>query len=528
VNVIKIDPDRVRGPFDRSILGQFVEHYGSVVYGGLVDAATTAPAPGVARALRDLRMPLFRWPGGNFASGYHWHDGVGPRESRPVRYELEWQVEEPNTFGTDEFLTLCRDLGTAPYICANAGSGTAEEAARWVEYCNHAGRSSSAALRAANGHPQPWGVKLWGIGNEVYGRGQIGRQDVDDYIGTVREYARLMKKVDPTIRLVAVGWEREEWNFKLVKEAGEYFDFLALHSYHALRPTFRENMALALVTFEQMREMIGAIDAAGYYVKDRRGAPLRVAMDEWNLQEWDHERFIEWLSLAFGFSPANPELMARDSVLTRERGPLDPARMTEFLAQRRGRDDADEAVTLTDALHAAAILHEAARAAGRISVGGFSPTVNGKGLVGTRGGGMVLRPTYHVFRLLGRIGGGSVLDAFVGSDGYEVFVRSDAQNFRRNVAVPYLDALAVLDRDAGTLYLSVLNRHERDEQVCRIRLDGLAPRALRRLTLTAAAAGDANTTSAPDRVAVSEVDDAPGESELAFPPHSLTLLEYRL
>jgi alpha-N-arabinofuranosidase len=527
VNVIKIDPDRVRGPFDRTLLGQFVEHYGTVVYGGLADRDSGAVDPAVAAALRPLAVPVLRWPGGNFASGYHWRDGVGPRERRPVRYDLEWQVEEPNTFGTDEFLSACAGMGIAPYICANAGSGTAEEAARWVEYCNHEGSSAFAALRAANGHPRPWGVKLWGIGNEVYGRGQIGRQDVDDYIGTVREYSRLMKKVDPTIRLVAVGWERAEWNFRLVKEAGEYFDFLALHSYHAPSPSFRENMALALVTAEQMREMIGAVDSASYYVKDRRGAPIRVAMDEWNLQEWDHERFIEWLSLAYAFNPANPELVSRNSVLSRESSPPDPARMPQFLRERRVRDDDDGAVTLTDALHAAAVLHEAARAGGRIALGGFSPTVNGKGIVGTRGGAVVRRPTWHVFAMFSRLAG-SVLDAWVGSDGYEVFVRSDAQNFRRGVSVPYLDALAVLDASTRALFVSVLYRHVRVELACAIRLEGLAPASARRFTLGADGPAAANTAAAPARVSVAEADAPAGGGELAFPPHSLTLLEYRL
>jgi alpha-L-arabinofuranosidase len=341
---------------------------------------------------------MVRWPGGNFASGYHWQDGIGPRDGRPIRYDLEWQVEEPNRFGTEEYIAFCRALGAEPYICANAGSGTAEEAARWVEYCNREGSSSAAVQRARQGHPEPHGVGLWGIGNEVYGRGQIGREDVGAYIGTVREYSRLMKKVDPLVRLVAVGWERSEWNFHLVKEAGEYFDYLALHSYHPAPATFREAMAFPLVVAEQIREMLGAIDSASYYLKERRGSPIRIAMDEWNLQEWDHERFIEWLSLAYGFRPNNPELSARNSILARGSEPLDPARMSSFLRERRARDDDDEAVTLTDALYAASILHEMMRRAGRVALGCFSPMVNGKGVIGVREGRVVRRPRSEWFR----------------------------------------------------------------------------------------------------------------------------------
>ncbi len=232
MDAIKIDAERVLGPVERRLLGGSWSTADPSSTGGSSIARNGALREDTAGALREVGVPLLRWPGGNFASGYHWQDGVGPRERRPVRFDLEWQAEEPNLFGTDEYIATCQALGATPYICANAGSGTAEEAARWVEYCNRDGRSTFAALRAANGNPRPHGVPLWGIGNEVYGRGQIGRADVDGYIGTVKEFSRLMKKVDPTIRLVAVGWERAEWNFRLVKEAGEYFDYLALHSYH--------------------------------------------------------------------------------------------------------------------------------------------------------------------------------------------------------------------------------------------------------------------------------------------------------
>ena len=530
MDAIKIDAERVRGPVERRLLGGIVEHCGSLVYGGLVDARTGALREDTAGALREVGVPLLRWPGGNFASGYHWQDGVGPRERRPVRFDLEWQAEEPNIFGTDEYVAACRALGATPYICANAGSGTAEEAARWVEYCNREGRSSHAALRAANGNPRPHGVPLWGIGNEVYGRGQIGRADVDGYIGTVKEFSRLMKKVDPTIRLVAVGWERAEWNFRLVKEAGEYFDYLALHSYHPRPASFAEAMALPLVTAEQIREMLGAIEAASYYVKDRRGEPIRIAMDEWNLQEWDHERFIEWLSLAYAYNPANPELVARGSALARETRPPDPARMPAFLAERRKGDDDDAGVTLTDGLYAACIIHEMLRTGGRIALGCFAPLINGKGLLGCRGGAVVRRPTGLVFQLLGSHLDGVVLDSFVRCGGSELFVRSDAQNFRRRVSVPRLDAVATLSTAARRLCVSVVNRDERDEVPCGIRIDGCGVKRVRRAVLSAEGVDRANTAADPGAVHVtwSEHELSGSPCEESFAPHSCTLLVYDL
>jgi alpha-N-arabinofuranosidase len=523
--VVKIDAERVRCRFRRGILGHIVEHYGTVVYGGMVDARTGEPQRSVTEAVRELGTPWLRWPGGNFASGYHWRDGVGPRAGRPVRFDLEWQVEEPNSFGTDEYIAWCRATGVTPYICANAGSGSAEEAAAWVEYCNRAGSSASAALRAAHGHPEPYAVPLWGIGNEVYGRGQIGRKDVDAYIDTVREFSRLMKKTDPTIRLVAVGWERSEWNFRLVKEAGEYFDFLALHSYHPRTASFAEAMALPLVTREQIAEMDGAIRSASWYVKDRRGTPIGIAMDEWNLQEWDHDRFIEWQSLAYGFNPANAELAAKRSALASEGPALDPAGMSDFVRARRAHDDDDAAITLTDALYAACILHEMMRTPG-LDVGGFSPLVNGKGIIGCAGGRVVKRPTWHVFRLVGGITGGVVLDPLVIGDGYEIFVREDVQSFRRRVSVPWLDVACVLDAPGRKLFVSAVNRSPDREERCDLRFDGCAPRRVRRGTLTGGSPQSANTALDPEAVTVrwTEADAAGNRREEVLPPHSHTLL----
>ena len=160
----------------------------------------------------------------------------------------------------------------------------------------------------------------------------------------VKEYSRLMKKVDPTIELVAVGWERSEWNYRLVKEAGEYFDYLALNSYHPEPATFATAMALPKVFWEQLDEMLGAVDSASYYIKERRGPPIRVAVDEWNMREWDHLRFIEWLSLAYGFNPRNRELEARRSDLVREPAPSSPENMKELMRRSIERDQEDGGV----------------------------------------------------------------------------------------------------------------------------------------------------------------------------------------
>jgi alpha-L-arabinofuranosidase len=155
--------------------------------------------------LRELHSGIYRWPGGNFVSGYDWRDGVGDRDTRPPRYDHAWSTVEYNDVGTDEFLTLCRLIGVAPYLCVNAGFGDAHSAAQWVEYVNGAPDTPMGRRRAANGHRAPYGVQWWGIGNEMWGPWQLGYMPVDQFVLKHNAFARAMRAVDPAIRLVACG-----------------------------------------------------------------------------------------------------------------------------------------------------------------------------------------------------------------------------------------------------------------------------------------------------------------------------------
>ena len=178
-NTIKLDLDRTLGTVDRNIFGGFAEHLGRCIYGGVYEpgsphADESGLRTDVLDALRRLKMPNIRYPGGNFVSGYRWRDGVGPKEDRPARMELAWHADEPNTFGTDEFIGFCRKLGTEPYLAVNCGDGDMREARDWLEYCNGAQNTALANLRRKNGYDAPHNVKYWGIGNEVDGPWQIG------------------------------------------------------------------------------------------------------------------------------------------------------------------------------------------------------------------------------------------------------------------------------------------------------------------------------------------------------------------
>jgi alpha-N-arabinofuranosidase len=178
--------------------------------------------PDVVQFLRESRLPLLRWPGGNFVSGYHWEDGVGPIEQRPTQPNYAWGGVEPNLFGTDEFIAFCRTVGCEPMICINAGSGTPAEAARWINYCNGAATSPLGARRAANGHPAPYNVRHWEVGNEIWGRWQFYWTAAAGYVDRYTEFAKAMLAADSNITLYACGapvfWGKE-WNDKLIAGA---------------------------------------------------------------------------------------------------------------------------------------------------------------------------------------------------------------------------------------------------------------------------------------------------------------------
>jgi len=160
---IEVDRERRIGKIHPNIYGHFIEHMSRCIYGGIYEERSNLSDENgfrkdIVTALNDIKPPIVRWPGGNFASAYHWKDGVGPKEKRIVKYDPVWRVEESNSFGTEEFIQFCRMIGAQPYICVNMGSGTIDEALEWVEYCNHRGNSRYAELREKYGSKEPYGV----------------------------------------------------------------------------------------------------------------------------------------------------------------------------------------------------------------------------------------------------------------------------------------------------------------------------------------------------------------------------------
>lgn len=283
---INVDLDRTIGTLDRRVYGGFVEHLGRCIYGGLYEPGSpVSDSQGFRRdtfdLLKALQLSVLRWPGGNFVSNYHWRDGVGPRTERPTRTDLAWGGLESNHFGTDEYITYCRELGAEPYICLNMGSGTLEEALAWVEYCNGTRETAWADMRRHNGYSEPHDVKWWGLGNEIYGDWQVGALSAEEYVAEATRWARAIRMVDPKVRLVScgeLGWT--DWDRKVIEGVVHLVDLHSLHIYTG-SDEYWTNVLSPHATERAIDIAAGMLARAAYNARLAR-AP-KIVYDEWNV-----------------------------------------------------------------------------------------------------------------------------------------------------------------------------------------------------------------------------------------------------
>ena len=281
------------GPVDPRVFGGFLEHMGRAIYEGVFDPSSPhADEHGcrsdVLAALDELKFTVMRYPGGNFVSNYHWRDGVGPVENRPVRRELAWGTIEPNTFGTNEFLGLCERSSWSPMFSVNLGTGSPEEAADWVEYTNGALETAITSGRQfdrAGAFPK---VPLWCLGNEMDGPWQIGHLSSSEYGSKARQAAHMMKLVDPSIELVVSGTSLPDnptyldWDREALEAVGGFADYLSTHRY---LDNWSNDTAAFLTSGAAVDRQIAEIDAVCRYVAGRRRSRRRpfIAFDEWNV-----------------------------------------------------------------------------------------------------------------------------------------------------------------------------------------------------------------------------------------------------
>ena len=234
----------------------------------------------VMALLSELNSPVYRWPGGNFVSGYNWRDGIGDRDKRPPRKNPAWQGVEANDVGIHEFMKFCELLNTEPYIAVNAGMGDATEAMAEVQYTNGDANTAMGRLRSSNGHDEPWGVKFWSIGNEMYGNWQIGHMSTEQFVEKNNDFANRMRSVDESIKLVAVG-NVGAWDEMILANCSDEMDYISEHFYN------NDNHGGGLMTHvNQVPDAIRAKSVAHRNYRETipalNGKDIRICMDEWN------------------------------------------------------------------------------------------------------------------------------------------------------------------------------------------------------------------------------------------------------
>jgi len=484
----------------RHIYGHFSEHLGRCIYGGYW-VGEDSPIPNVrgirkdvVAALKKIKIPNLRWPGGCFADEYHWKDGIGPRSERPKMINSHWGgITEDNSFGTHEFLDLCEQLSDPaglrcePYICGNVGSGTVQELSQWVEYCNFDGISPMADLRRKNGRDKPWNVKFWGIGNESWGCG--GNMTPEFYADNYRRYAVYVRKYGDALPYkIACGPNDKNYNWtkvlmeKTCSEKGSSIDGLALHYYTIPGEWDHKGSSTNFTEAEWLVTMRKA------YVMDELISKHSAIMNEFDpkqkvslvVDEWG-----TWFDVEPGTNPG-------------------------FLYQQN---------SLRDALVAGIHFNIFNNNCERVGMANIAQTINVlQSVILTEGAKMVLTPTYHTFDMYKVHHNAIKLPVYVESDNCSLVFGS----------IPAITASAS-ENDNGKIHISMTNIDPKNEQSVCLEFRGISPKPSFGWIITSENLGDHNTFEEGEKVKLKEfsgaVPKANGKVTVTLPPKSVVTLE---
>jgi alpha-N-arabinofuranosidase len=414
---IKIDMDRTIAEIDPKIYGVFMEPIQfsgrgqgptgttslNTLYGSLYDPSSPlANESGFRKdyieAMKELKVTNMRWPGGNFAMGYNWQDGIGPKDKRPARINLAWGGVDNNHVGTDEWIELNKAMGSENVICVNLGLGTIEDVRYWVEYCNYKKGTYYSNLRAKYGHEQPYDVKIWDLGNEVDGSPwELGHKNAEDYVKIAREAAKAMKAVDNTIRFVVSGssyYENTgqwvEWNRKVLTALGDLITYISIHRYWESSPDYYTYVGQSAMDFEEKIRTTAAVIEAVRTMNGFRN-PIYISFDEWGTFGRDYLSVL-------------PVAQCLNSFIRH----ADVVKMSNF--------------TMLTSL-----------------------------LSSDKEKGSFKSPLFHIYKLFSTNCRGNSIDTYV---------KCDTFNTEKNKDIPFLDVTAVYSKEANAVYINVVNRHK--------------------------------------------------------------------
>ena len=485
---IKIDIERTIGVIDPKIYGVFMEpiHFNgarlglpdtvdfNTLYGNLYDPKSPlADANGFRRdyidAMRELGITNMRWPGGNFVMGYNWQDGIGPKDQRPSRINLAWGGLDNNHVGTDEWIALNQSIGSENIICTNLGLGSIDDARYWVEYCNYDHGTYYSDLRIRNGHRQPYGIRIWDLGNEVDGYPwELGYMNAEDYVKKGREAAKAMRSVDHSIELVASGssWYEPtgkwvDWNNTILQGLGDLIQYLSIHRYWENASEYYDYMGQSAMDFEEKIKVtqasINAITA---------------------MKQFDHPIYIsfdEWGTFGRNFKAVLPVAQCLNSFIRH----ADVVKMANYTLMT--------SLIQTDPVK-----------------------------------GSFKTPLFYAFKLFSNNCLGRSVDAFVAGDTF---------NTEQFNGIPYLDVTAVYSDESGTAYINVINRHQEKSIPTAIKMISGMTTGKAQITLINAESLDepfSYDQESSYKPLIAEVDIRQGEINYAFPPHSISQIAVKV
>ena len=496
-----VDSRRTIAPLDRNLFGSFLEHLGRAVYEGIYDPGSKlSDANGfrkdVLNEIRQLGVPIIRYPGGNFVSGYNWLDGVGPAQNRPRTLDKAWDTIESNQFGTNEFMAWCKAVGTEPLMGLNLGTGTAEEAAALVEYCNLEKGTKWSDLRRQHGIANPHKVQHWCLGNEMDGPWQIGHMSATEYGLKAADAARQMRYVDSSLKLIACGSSGPfmptylEWDREVLEQCYDYVDGLSLHRYFGNneRDTGGDTskyLALNLSMERQIAETVAVCDL----VRGHKRSPkkLWLSFDEWNV--WYRTTRGDAVD---GHRQEAPHLL-------------------------------EEIYNLEDALLVGGLINSLLRNADRVKLACLAQLVNVIAPIMTDASGLFQQTIYYPYSWALQLARGAVLNLLVESSTYEVSGLDP---------VAYVDAAGSYDPSSGKLSLFILNRDLAKSHDVEVVWEDRAPtRVISANLLTGDELKASNSFAAPERIAPQSLAMpalSGGKTKFEVPARSYTVVQWSL
>jgi alpha-N-arabinofuranosidase len=494
---IYADARRTIAPLHGEVFGSFLEHLGRAIYEGIYDpqsrlSDSSGFRKDVLEEIRKLGVPVIRYPGGNFVSGYNWLDGVGPKASRPAVLDKAWNSMNSNEFGTDEFLAWCRLAGTAPLLGLNLGTGTAEQAAALVEYCNLEKGTRWSELRRKNGIAEPYKVQRWCLGNEMDGPWQIGHMTATEYGLKAQDTARQMRYVDPSLKLVACGSSGPgmptylEWDREVLEQCYDYVDAISLHRYFTNAEETGGDSTKFLAMNLSMERQIDEVAAVCDVVRGHKRSPkkLWLSFDEWNV--WYRARTGDAVN---GHRQSAPHLL-------------------------------EEVYNLEDALLVGGLINSLIRKAERVQLACLAQLVNVIAPIMTNQNGLLRQTIYYPYSWALDFARGAALELLVESPTYDVSGMG---------TVSYVDVAGTHQSETGKAALFLLNRDLAKPHTVEIVWEGSAPHAGDAIVLTGSDLKASNTFEAPSRVVPQKAEkpsSTGAHTTFEVPPRSYTVVQW--